>query len=73
MLSPEEKQELLLLVKSSSLKADMKEIKKRKNNFFLHDDQVDLDAYISFLSAYNEFINHEPKPFKPIICKDMRL
>ena len=73
MLSPEEKKELLLLAKSSSLKQDMQKIKKTRHNPFLHDGIVDLDAYISFLSAYNEFINHQPKPFKPIICNDMRL
>jgi hypothetical protein len=34
---------------------------------------VDIDAYTAFVSQFNEFINHEPKKFVPMIDKDMRL
>jgi hypothetical protein len=32
---------------------------------FVRGGEVDLDAYMAFLDAFNEFIGHRPKPFKP--------
>ena len=40
---------------------------------FVKDGVVDVDAYIDFVTQFNEFIGHEPKPFRQIIDKDMRL
>jgi hypothetical protein len=40
---------------------------------FVRNGVVDIDAYIEFVQQFNEFINHEPKPFRPMIEKDMRL
>jgi hypothetical protein len=34
---------------------------------------VDLDRLLEFFNQFNEFINHQPKPFAPMIDKDMRL
>ncbi len=37
------------------------------------DGKVDADAHIEFLNQFNEFINHEPKPFRKIIDRVMKL
>ncbi len=56
-----------------SLSADLEALRQRRHNPFIKDGRVDVDAYIQFLTQYNEFINHAPKPFRPIVDHDMRL
>jgi hypothetical protein len=58
---------------SSSLKKDMDAVACSRHNPFVNAGSVDIDAYIVFVSEFNEFINHEPKPFLPIKDLDMRL
>ena len=70
-LSQEAKRELQL--KINSLKEDMKILRKERHNPFVRDGKVDMDAYLEFVTEFNEFINHAPKPFKKIIDHDMRL
>ena len=72
-LSIKEKEELLALAKSSSLKKDMQYLSAHRHNPLIVDGKVDLDRYITFLTEYNEFINHQPKPFKPMVEKIMKL
>jgi hypothetical protein len=55
------------------LAADLEVLRQRRHNPFIKDGRVDVDAYIQFLTQYNEFINHAPKPFRPIVDHDMRL
>ena len=71
--SKKEKEELLRLSQSSSLKADMRYVSAHRHNPLIVDGKVDLDGFITFLTYYNEFINHKPKPFKPIIDRIMKL
>jgi hypothetical protein len=71
--SIKEQEEFLRLSQSSSLKADMRYIAAHRHNPLLVDGTVDLDRLIAFLTEYNEFINHQPKPFKPMIDKVMKL
>jgi hypothetical protein len=71
--SIKEQEEFLRLSQSSSLKADMRYIAAHRHNHLLVDGTVDLDRLIAFLTEYNEFINHQPKPFKPMIDKVMKL
>jgi len=59
-LNKEEKQELLLLSKSSELKNDMHEIRK------INDQDFSMDSYLEYLTLSNLFANHERKPFKRI-------
>lgn len=73
MLSEPEKQELLRLAKSSSLKMDMKYLSDNRHNPLLIDGKVDVDRWVDFLTDFNEFINHQQKPFRPIIDKVMKL
>lgn len=70
-LSQEAKREFQL--KINSLKEDMKILRKERHNPFVRDGKVDMDAYLEFVTEFNEFINHAPKPFKKIIDHDMRL
>jgi len=72
-LSIKEQEELRRLSQSSSLQNDMKYISAHRHNPLIVEGNVDLDRLISFLTEYNEFINHKPKPFKPIIDKVMKL
>jgi hypothetical protein len=65
--------ELLGLAKSESFKKDMEMLRLHRHNPFIKNGKVDIDAYIEFVTEFNEFINHEPKPFKPMIDKDMKL
>ena len=70
-LSEEAKRELQL--KINSLKDDIKILRKERYNPFMRNGKVDIDAYIEFVTEFNEFINHAPKPFEKIIDHDMRL
>jgi len=68
-ISDKAAKELFELSKSDSLRKDMQTVSLQRHNPFLKDGKVDVDAYIEFLSEYNEFINHEPKPFSPSLIK----
>lgn len=73
MLSKEEKAELKNLAESSELQEDMRKLSRRRHNPFIVNGEVDVDRLLTFLTEYNRFINHTPKPFRRIIDKDMRL
>lgn len=73
VISEDEKRELLRLACSSSLREDMRYISTHRYNPVIVDGKVSMDRLIEFLNGFNEFINHQPKPFKPIIDRDMRL
>ena len=72
-LNIKEQEELRRLAESSSLQNDMKYIAAHRHNLLIVDGKVDLDRFITFLTEYNEFINHKPKPFKPMIDRIMKL
>jgi len=73
MINANEKEELLRLARSSSLKDDMQYLSAHRHNPLLLDGKISMDRLLDFLNEFNEFINHEPKPFKPMIDRDMRL
>lgn len=58
---------------SDALRRDMEAVRRNRINPFIKNGVVDVDAYITFVTQFNEFINHEPKPFKPMIGTSMRL
>ena len=66
-------EELIKLARSDALRKDMETIALKRHNPFVKEGKVDVDAYIEFVTQYNEFINHTPKPFSRIIDKDMKL
>lgn len=66
-------EELLELAGSEGLKKDMERLKAQWKDPFIKDGRVDVDAYIEFVTQFNEFINHKPKPFKPMVDRDMKL
>jgi len=72
-LSKEAEKELIEIAKSVNFKKDMEILNKRHDSPFIKDGKADVDSYIEFAAQFNEFINHEPKPFKPMIDRDMRL
>ncbi|MFV1951776.1 MAG: hypothetical protein ACC630_07480 [Nitrospinota bacterium] len=71
--SKKAEKELFELSESETLKKDMEAVALQRHNPFIKNGRVDVDAYIEFVTQYNEFINHEPKPFKPMIDMDIRL
>lgn len=73
MINESEKKELLRLAGSSSLKEDKRYLSAHRHNPVVVDGQVSMDRLLDFLNGFNEFINHEPKPFKPIVEKEMKL
>ncbi|MFQ5900752.1 MAG: hypothetical protein ACE5IH_04265 [Thermodesulfobacteriota bacterium] len=72
-ISKDEKKELIEMARSPSLKEDMKRLLVRRHNPVMVNGKVDIDRLITFLTDFSEFINHRPKPFKPIIDKVMKL
>lgn len=72
-LSERAEKELIELGESEEFKKDMEMLSLQWRSPFIKNGVVDIDAYIEFVAGFNEFINHEPKPFRPIIDRDMRL
>lgn len=72
-ISEESAREICRLANSHSLKMDMKKIASQRHNPFFKQGKVLVDEYIEFVTQFNEFINHEPKPFKKIIDREVRL
>ncbi len=71
--SEEKGNERFDLVAGPATGRDMQYIRQHRLNPFIRDGRVDIDAYLQFVTEFNEFINHAPKPFRPILDKDMRL
>lgn len=71
-LTPADK-EIIELSNSESLRRDMRAVASQRHNPFLKNGKHDPDAYIEFVSRYNEFINHRPKPFRKMIDRIMPL
>lgn len=72
-LSRESREELLALVQSESLRKDMRELARIRRECVSQNDILDMDAWIDFLTQYNEFVNHARKPFRPMIEREMLL
>ena len=72
-LSQQDKRELLEMSRSRRLREDFRKISENRYNPFLINGVVDLNRFVSFITDYNEFINHARRPFRKIIAKDMRL
>jgi macrodomain Ter protein organizer (MatP/YcbG family) len=72
-LSKQEREEMTRLAASSSLREDMAYLASHRHNPVLVNGVVDMDRLLDFLNQYNEFINHEPKPFVPMSEKEMKL
>jgi hypothetical protein len=71
--SQKAEKELIELAKSESFKRDIEMLRSRWQTPFIKNGEADVDAYIEFVTQFNEFINHEPKPFKPMIDREMKL
>ncbi len=72
-VSDKSQEELLKHSQSVAFKKDMNTVAGRKHNPFIKNGRVDADAYIEFVTQYNEFINHQPKPFRRMIDIEMKL
>ena len=72
-ISKKAKKELVESSRSISLRKAMKKIASNRHNPFFKNGKVDTDAYIEFVTQFNEFINHAAKPFRPMIDKIFKL
>jgi len=72
-ITREAEKELVRLGRSEELRDDMDRLKSTWQSPFIRNGRIDVDLYIEFVGQFNEFINHQPKPFRPMIEKDMRL
>jgi len=72
-ISKKAEEELRKFSRSDTLRKDIEIIAQQRHNPFIREGKVDVDAYIEFVTQYNEFINHTSKPFSRIIDKDMKL
>ncbi len=72
-LSKKEKEEMQRVAASALLKKDMQYLSDNRFNPLIDGHEINMDRLLIFLTEYNEFINHSPKPFKPIIDKIMKL
>lgn len=72
-ISNESASEIRNLAESDSLKSDMRKIASQKHNPFFKQGKALVDEYVEFVTQFNEFINHRPRPFKKIIDREMRL
>lgn len=73
MLSDEEKRELLRAAKSIKLRKEFRKLSENRTNPFMVNGKVDMDRLLEFLTEYNKFISHRPKPFREIADGKMRL
>jgi hypothetical protein len=73
MFTEAARKEIRELARSEALENDLAAVAASRHNPFVREGVADADAYIEFVTAFNEFINHEPKPFAAMIDRDMRL
>jgi len=64
---------LLKQPQAVAFRKDMELVTEGRHNPFIKNGRVDVDAYIEFVTQYNDFINHKPKPFRRMIDNDMKL
>lgn len=70
-ISDRDREDLLELAASASLRDDMRRIASSRR--VPTGKTGDMDYLIAFLTELNEFLGHEPKPFRPMLHKDMKL
>lgn len=73
ILSDGEIKELRELACSLKLRQDLRKVEEQRHNPFLVNGVTDLDRLLTFLTEYNYFMNHAPKPFRKIIDKVVKL
>jgi len=72
-ISKEAREELIRLSRDASLREDMRKVASHRHEIFSAGGGNDPDVLVKFLTEYNEFLNHQPKPFQEIIDRNMKL
>ena len=72
-VSKKEREELKRLASSSSLREDMRWLAANRHSPLIANEIVDIDRLLTFLTGYNEFINHARKPFYRMVDRVMKL
>jgi hypothetical protein len=73
MTTERERSESIEIMESCTLREDMRHLAEHRYNPTSTGGNVDIEKYTEFVTAFNEFVNHAPKPFKPIPDKNMKL
>ncbi len=72
-LNEKEKKELILFARSTSLREDLRQVTSLRAEWLQNQNLENIETWLTFLKGYNEFINHKPKPFRPISEKIMKI
>ncbi len=72
-LSGKAKKEFKELANSAALRMDFERMRKNRHDPFVVNGKVDADKVIEFLTEFNAFIGHAPKPFRQITDREMKL
>ncbi|MCK5655571.1 MAG: hypothetical protein KAI03_04680 [Candidatus Aureabacteria bacterium] len=68
-LTKQEREEFVSSAKSFKLKEDLRHLSDNRYNPFVINGDVNVDAFVKFLTEYSYFINHACKPFQKISDK----
>jgi|GEM_PF-5239620 len=68
-LSEAERRDLLEMANSPALREDWRRLSLRRHP----PPRVTPDEFLAWLQAYNDCINHAPKPLRRILDRDLRL
>lgn len=72
-ISQEDRDELLALAGSRRMREDTARVSASRLNPFLIGSEVSAELVMEFLTQYNEFLNHQVKPLRPFIERNMKL
>ena len=72
-ISNEAREELIRSAGDASFREDMRKVASNRHDVFRAGSRNDPDILLKFLTEYNEFLNHQPKPFQEIIDRNMKL
>ena len=72
-ISKEARKELIRLARDASFLEDMRKVSSNRHDIFGAAGGSEADTLVKFLTEYNEFLNHQPKPFQEIVGRNMKL
>lgn len=72
-MGDDERREFVRVGRSASLRDDLRYVSANRHNPVTLDGRISLDRLVEFLTEFNQFLNHAPKPFRPMIDTMMKL
>lgn len=72
-LNEREQEELRAMAGSARLRRDMRRVHDGSSGSLPPGGDMSADSLIAFLTQFNEFMNHAPKPFVPMKCCTIKM